>query len=204
MKKILAINAGSSSLKFQLFGMPKETVLAKGLVERIGMPGSSFSLVTDYAEEKFTYDIPDHREAVELLLNQLISLKVIQRYEEIDAIGHRVAHGGEYFDDAVVISNDTIAKIVEMSELAPLHNPANLVGIQAFTEYLPAIPRVAVFDTAFHQTMPEKSYMYSLPYEYYEKYGIRKYGFHGTSHQYVAERAADLMDRQLEIGRAHV
>ncbi len=198
MKKILAINAGSSSLKFQLFAMPEEEVLAKGQIERIGIEGSTFSLYTHNGEERLSYFIEDHREAVELLLNQLISLRVIRSYNEIDAIGHRVAHGGEYFSDAVVIDDDVIAKIVEMSELAPLHNPANLVGIQAFTDYLPDIPRVAVFDTAFHQTMPEKSYLYSLPYNYYEQYKIRKYGFHGTSHKYVAERAAKMLNRPLD------
>ncbi|HLQ96186.1 MAG TPA: acetate kinase [Pseudogracilibacillus sp.] len=198
MKKILAINAGSSSLKFQLFAMPEEVVLAKGLIERIGMTGSSFSLVSKSAEEKVTRNIKDHREAVDMLLKQLLSLKVIKGYNEIDAIGHRVAHGGEYFDDSALIDESVIEKIVEMSEFAPLHNPANLVGIQAFKEYLPDIPTVAVFDTAFHQTMPEKSFIYSMPYEYYTEYGIRKYGFHGTSHKYVAERAADLMDRPLD------
>src|SRR5699024_8198433 len=140
--------------------MPDEVVLAKGLMERIGMSGSSFKLVSKSAEEKITEDIKDHREAVEILLKQLISLNVIKDYKEIDAIGHRVAHGGEYFKDSAVIDEGVIEKIVEMYEFAPLHNPANLVGIQAFKEYLPDIPTVAVFDTAFHQTMPEKSYIY--------------------------------------------
>lgn len=198
MKNVLAINAGSSSLKFQLFSMPEEEVLAKGLIERIGMDESIFSLKTPHAKERLYRFIADHRGAVELLLDQLISLNVIRSYHEIDAIGHRVAHGGEYFDDAVLIDDDVIARVVEMSELAPLHNPANLVGIQAFTDYLPHIPRVAVFDTAFHQTMPEKSYLYSLPYHYYEQYKIRKYGFHGTSHKYVAERTAKMLKRPLD------
>ena len=139
-----------------------------------------------------------HAEGVELLLEQLIELNVINSIDEIEAVGHRVVHGGEYFSESVLIDDDVIAKIEEVSELAPLHNPPNLSGIRAFKEKLPDVPMVAVFDTAFHQTMPEESYIYSLPYEYYEKYGIRKYGFHGTSHKYVSERAAELLDRPLE------
>jgi acetate kinase len=198
MKKILAINAGSSSLKFQLFAMPMEEVLAKGLIERIGMEGSRFKLSASGSEEEIQLDIKDHRGAVELLLDQLIYLHVITSYDEIEAIGHRVAHGGEYFSDSALIDNDLVAKVVEMSEFAPLHNPANLVGIQAFRDYLPDIPAVAVFDTAFHQTMPESSYIYSLPYEYYSEFGIRKYGFHGTSHKYVTERAAEMLGRRYD------
>jgi len=198
MGKVLAINAGSSSLKFQLFEMPEERVLAKGLIERIGFSGSVFTIETDSVDETLTKDMSDHEEAVQLLLSQLLSSGVIKSYDEIEAVGHRVVHGGEYFRKSVLIDDDVIAKIEDVAELAPLHNPPNLTGIHAFKEALPNMPMVAVFDTAFHQTMPESSYIYSLPYEYYEKYGIRKYGFHGTSHKYVAERAAVLLDKPLD------
>lgn len=198
MSKIIAINAGSSSLKFQLFDMPSETVITKGLVERIGLDEAVFNI--SYNDEKQTdvTDIPDHGVAVKILLNKLIDLGVVKSFDEITGIGHRVVHGGEEFSDSVVITDEVLAKLDELSELAPLHNPANVVGIKAFKEILPNVPAVAVFDTAFHQTMPEKSYLYSLPYEYYEKYGIRKYGFHGTSHKYVSERAAELLGRPVE------
>src|SRR5699024_1490970 len=197
MGKILAINAGSSSLKFQLFEMPEETVLAKGLIDRIGFKKSVFMIETDSVEEKITRDMENHQEAVELLLEQLLQTCAIKSYDEIESVGHRVVHGGEYFSDSVLIDDEVIAKIEEVSELAPLHNPPNLTGIHAYKENLPNVPMVAVFDTAFHQTMPESSYIYSLPYEYYEKYGIRKYGFHGTSHKYVAERAAIMLNKPL-------
>lgn len=198
MGKVLAINAGSSSLKFQLFEMPEETVLAKGLMERIGFDGSEFTLEYNETEEVFKQDMHDHGEAVELLLKELLASLVIESLDEIIAVGHRVVHGGEHFSKSVKITDEVIDIIEGVSELAPLHNPPNLTGIRAFSEALPNVPMVAVFDTAFHQTMPEKSYIYSLPYEYYEKYGIRKYGFHGTSHKYVAEKAAELIGRPLE------
>lgn len=198
MKRVLAINAGSSSLKFQLFQMPAENVLAKGIIERIGSVGSVFTLKVDDEKEVIKKDIPDHGEAVKLLLSQLIASDVIKSYDEIDAVGHRVVHGGEFFSKSVLITDEIIEKIDTVSELAPLHNPPNLTGIHAFKEFLPNIPMVAVFDTAFHQTMPEESYVYSIPYEYYEKYGIRKYGFHGTSHKYVSQRAAEILGKPLE------
>lgn len=198
MSNVLAINAGSSSLKFQLIKMPEEIVAAIGLVERIGMNDSIFTIEVDGNKDKTVTDIPDHGVAVKMLLDSLISTGVIQSFEEINAVGHRVVHGGEYFSDSVLITDDVIAKIEETSELAPLHNPANLTGIHSFKEILPNVPMVAVFDTAFHQTMPKSSYLYSLPKEYYEDFGIRKYGFHGTSHKYVSERAAELMDVPLD------
>ncbi|RDW21553.1 acetate kinase [Oceanobacillus chungangensis] len=198
MSNVLAINAGSSSLKFQLIDMPEETVKAIGLVERIGLKDSVFKIEVDGKKEKMVGDIADHAVAVKKLLDALISTGVVASFDEIDAVGHRVVHGGEYFDDSVLITDDVIAKIVETSELAPLHNPANLTGIYAFQEILPDVPMVAVFDTAFHQTMPNTSYLYSLPKEYYDDFGIRKYGFHGTSHKYVSERAADLMGVPIE------
>ncbi|WP_073201392.1 acetate kinase [Gracilibacillus kekensis] len=207
MRKILAINAGSSSLKFQLIEMPEEKVLSKGLVERIGIADSVFTIEFGDKEEEETRDIADHAVAVKLLLDKLTSFGVIKSLDEIDGIGHRVVHGGEKFNDSVVITEQVIKEIEEVSELAPLHNPANLTGIRAFQEVLPNVPAVAVFDTAFHQTMPEQSYLYSLPYEYYQDYGIRKYGFHGTSHKYVAERASELMGlplKQLRLLSCHL
>ncbi|WP_078379405.1 acetate kinase [Sutcliffiella halmapala] len=198
MSKVIAINAGSSSLKFQLFEMPSEAVITKGLVERIGLNDAIFTISVNGEKVTEITDIPEHGVAVKLLLSKLIDLNIIQSFDEITGIGHRVVHGGEKFSDSVLITDEVLAQIEDLSELAPLHNPANIVGIKAFQEILPNIPAVAVFDTAFHQTMPEKSFLYSLPYEYYEDYGVRKYGFHGTSHKYVSERAAELLGRPVE------
>jgi len=193
LNKIMAINAGSSSLKFQLIHMPKEEVLAKGLIERIGLNDSVFTLEVNDNKDKQVEDIPDHEVAVKKLLQGLKSSGVIESINEIEAVGHRVVHGGEKFSDSVKITDEVIEVIEEVTELAPLHNPANLTGIRAFREILPDVPMVGVFDTAFHQTMPQSSYLYSLPYSYYENYGIRKYGFHGTSHKYVSQRASELL-----------
>lgn len=198
MSKIMAINAGSSSLKFQLFEMPSENVITKGLVERIGMKDSVFTI--SFKDEKVTetLNIHNHEVAVELLLEKLLQHKIISSYEEIDGVGHRVVHGGEVFSDSTLITDEVIAELDTLSELAPLHNPANITGIIAFRSILGDTPAVAVFDTAFHQTMPSSSYMYSLPYEYYEKYAVRRYGFHGTSHKYVSQRAAEMIGRPIE------
>jgi acetate kinase len=198
MSKIMAINAGSSSLKFQLLDMPAEDLITKGLVERIGMSQSIFTIEVNGEKVREEISIENHEVAVNMLLRKLLDLAIISSLDEIEGIGHRVVHGGEIFTDSELITEDTIQKIEEISELAPLHNPANLVGIKAFKEVLPNVPAVAVFDTAFHQTMPEQSFLYSLPYDYYKKYGIRKYGFHGTSHKYVSERVAELLNRPLE------
>lgn len=198
MAKIIAINAGSSSLKFQLFEMPSEGVITKGLIERIGLDDSVFNITANGEKIQEVLDIPNHEVAVSLLLDKLTTLGIIQSLDEIDGVGHRVVHGGELFNDSALITDQVLEQIEALSELAPLHNPANVTGIKAFQHALPNVPAVAVFDTAFHQTMPESSYLYSLPYEYYEKYGIRKYGFHGTSHKYVSERAADLLGRPIE------
>jgi acetate kinase len=201
MSKIIAINAGSSSLKFQLFEMPSEEVITKGLIERIGMADGVFNITVNDEKIKEVRDIPNHEDAVMLLLEKLTTLGIIETLDEIEGIGHRVVHGGEKFNDSVLITEQVMTIIEDLSELAPLHNPANITGIRAFQHVLPNVPAVAVFDTAFHQTMPESSYLYSLPYEYYEKYGIRKYGFHGTSHKYVSERAAELLGRPAEYLR---
>ncbi|WP_223590994.1 acetate kinase [Neobacillus bataviensis] len=198
MAKVIAINAGSSSLKFQLFEMPSENVITKGLIERIGLKDSIFNITVNGEKIQETNDIPDHEVAVKMLLDKLTTLGIIASLNEIEGIGHRVVHGGEEFNDSVLITEEVMEKIQELSDLAPLHNPANITGIQAFKRVLPDVPAVAVFDTAFHQTMPESSFLYSLPYEYYEKYGIRKYGFHGTSHKYVSQRAAELLGRPVE------
>ncbi|HBU89631.1 acetate kinase [Bacillus pumilus] len=198
MSKIIAINAGSSSLKFQLFDMPEETVLTKGLVERIGMDNSIFTISVDGEKKTEVTDIPDHAVAVKMLLEKLIEFNIIKDFNEIDGVGHRVVHGGEKFSDSVLLTDEVINDIDQLSELAPLHNPANVVGIKAFKQILPDVPAIAVFDTAFHQTMPEQSYLYSLPYDYYKNFGIRKYGFHGTSHKFVTERASELLGRPLE------
>ncbi|MFS0596774.1 acetate kinase [Peribacillus frigoritolerans] len=198
MSKVMAINAGSSSLKFQLFEMPSEKVITKGIVERIGLKNSAFTLIVEGENVSETVDIPNHEVAVGLLLKKLIDHRIIDSFEEIDGVGHRVVHGGEVFSDSVLITEDVIEEIEKLSELAPLHNPANITGIQAFRRILDDVPAVAVFDTAFHQTMAAGSYLYSLPLEYYEKYGIRKYGFHGTSHKYVSQRAAEMIGRPIE------
>lgn len=199
MSKTIAINAGSSTLKFQLFEMPSENVIAKGLFERIGMDDAIVDI--SYGnDEKYHQVMPinNHEVAVNFLLKQLLSLAIIGDYNEITGVGHRVVAGGEYFKDSVLIDDDVIAKIDELSDYAPLHNPANLTGIKAFRKILPNVTSVAVFDTAFHQTMPEVNYMYSIPYEWYEKYGARKYGAHGTSHRYVANRAAEIIGKPLK------
>ncbi|MDT2759797.1 acetate kinase [Enterococcus xiangfangensis] len=208
MSKTIAINAGSSSLKWQLYQMPEESVIAKGIVERIGLNDSIFTI--KYGDgQKFeqVLDIKDHEVAVQMLLDQLIDLKIIASFDEIAGVGHRVVAGGEYFKDSVLIDDDVLAKIEELSEFAPLHNPANAMGIKAFRHILPNIVSVAVFDTSFHATMPATNYLYSIPKEYYDKYAARKYGFHGTSHRYVSERAAELLGKPLEetkIITAHI
>lgn len=199
MSKTIAINAGSSTLKFQLFEMPSEDVIAKGVIERIGMDDAIVSI--KYGDsEKFNTTMPvkDHEVAVNFLLKQLLNLSIISDYNEITGVGHRVVAGGEYFKDSVVIDDDVIAKIDELADYAPLHNPANLAGIKTFRKLLPNVTSVAVFDTAFHQTMPEVNYMYSVPYEWYDKYGARKYGAHGTSHRYVSSRAAEMLGKPLK------
>jgi acetate kinase len=196
--KVMAINAGSSSLKFQLLEMPSETVLASGVVERIGLDDAVFSIKYGSEKSKDITDIPTHKVAVDMLLSKMIDLKILDSLDEIEALGHRVVHGGEKFSDSVIINDEVLAAIDEVSELAPLHNPANLTGIKAFMEALPNVKGVAVFDTAFHQTMQPLSYMYSVPYDWYTKYGVRKYGFHGTSHKYVSLRAAAMLGKKPE------
>jgi len=195
---ILVINCGSSSLKYQLINSDTEDVLAKGLVERIGIDGSCLTH-TPSGKDKVVIkeSIPDHNKAVKMVIDALVNGEygVIKSLDEIDAVGHRVVHGGEKFDKAVIITDEVMKDIEELSALAPLHNPANLIGINSCKENMPGKPQVAVFDTAFHQTMPAKAYMYGLPYEYYKKYKVRRYGFHGTSHDFVSKHAAELVGK---------
>ena len=197
---VFVINCGSSSLKYQLIDMTKETVMAKGLIERIGMDGSVLKhSPADKDTVEITPSIPDHKVAIQLVIDALIDENhgVIKKMSEINAVGHRVVHGGERFTDSMLITSDVIAGIEACCEIAPLHNPPNLHGIHACMELMPEVPQVAVFDTAFHQTMPKTAFLYGLPYEMYVKYGLRRYGFHGTSHRYVAQKAAEMMGEHM-------
>ncbi len=194
---IIVLNCGSSSIKYQLFDMPSKKVLVKGLVEKIGLKGSAIKLQRDGEKDvKLTGEILDHQQGIEFLLGILISEEygVLKSLNEINAVGHRVVHGGEEFSGSVMITPEVINALEKSTELAPLHNPPNLKGIYAMTALLPDIPQVGVFDTAFHQTMPEHVYLYAIPYILYEKYRIRRYGFHGTSHKYVSVRACELLN----------
>lgn len=206
--KILVINAGSSSIKYQLIDMATEKVIAKGMCDRIGIAGGNFKLKADGREDyKLDIQMANHKEAVKLVLDTLVSPEhgVIASLSEISAVGHRVLHGGEKFSGSVIVDEKVIAAIEECCELGPLHNPHNLTGIRACEAMMPGVPQVAVFDTGFHQTMPDYAYMYALPYEYYEKYRIRRYGFHGTSHRYVSLRAAEMLGRgDLKIVTCHL
>ncbi len=196
---VLVINCGSSSLKYQLINSDSEAVLAKGLCERIGIDGRLTYQKAGCDKEVTEAAMPTHKEAIQMVLDALVNDKTgaIKDLSEVNAVGHRVVHGGEKFASSVVIDADVLKAIEECNDLAPLHNPANLIGINACMELMPGVPMVAVFDTAFHQTMPEKAYLYGLPYEYYEKYGVRRYGFHGTSHSFVSKHAAEFMGLDL-------
>ena len=197
---ILVLNCGSSSLKFQLIDSETENVLAKGICERIGIDGKISYTPYNGKKETAFKDMPTHTEAIGYVLEALMNEKtgVIKSLSEVGAVGHRVVHGGEKFTSSAIINEEVKAAIEDCNDLAPLHNPANLIGINACEKLMPGVPMVAVFDTAFHQTMPAKAYMYGLPYEYYEKYKLRRYGFHGTSHSYVSKRAAEILNRPYE------
>ena len=192
MSKIIAVNAGSSSLKFQLFEMPAEKVLVSGVIEKIGLEKSIVTVKHDGQKKVSEPVLPTHKEAVQVLLNTLLEEKIVKDLKEIDGVGHRVVHGGENFAQSVVITEEVAKTIEELSDLAPLHNPANLIGYKAFKEALPNVGHVAVFDTAFHQTMKPDRFVYPLPYEYYQDFKVRRYGFHGTSHLYVSQRVREL------------
>ena len=200
--KVLVLNCGSSSLKYQLIDMSNEAVLCVGLVERIGIDGSILKQEKDGVEGKYIVEQPmkNHEDAIKLVLDAVLDPTYggVKEMNEIEAVGHRVVHGGEKFASSVVITEDVENAIKECIDLAPLHNPANIMGIDACKAILPGIPMVAVFDTAFHQTMPKKSYLYGLPHDLYTKYGVRRYGFHGTSHKYVSQRAAAMLGKNIE------
>ncbi len=209
--KILVINAGSSSLKYQLIDMDNEQVMAKGLCERIGIEGSNLQHTNVAKNEKTKIEKPmkDHGDAIQMVIDALVNEKigVIKSMDEIGAVGHRVVHGGEEFAGSCVITEAVMKALEKCTPLAPLHNPPNIIGIKACQKIMPNTPMVGVFDTAFHQTMPPKAYMYALPYEYYKNYGIRKYGFHGTSHKYVAQEAAKFLGKapeELKIVTCHL
>lgn len=199
--KVLVVNCGSSSIKYQVFDMTNEAVLAKGLVDRVGIPGTTLKHEpTGKDEVVIKRDLPDHTEGMKLVLEVLVNAEygVIQNMSDIGAVGHRVVHGGESFADSVVIDDKVKQVVRECFDIAPLHNPPNLMGIEACQELMPNVPHVAVFDTAFHQTMKAENFMYALPYEVYEKYKVRRYGFHGTSHYYVSHRAAEMLGKPFE------
>ena len=198
MAKIMAVNAGSSSIKFQLLEMPAETVIASGVMERIGLEEGIFTLKYSGKKEETHPVLPTHAEGVQLLLHTLEMKGIVHDLKEISGVGHRVVQGGEYFKDSCLVDEKVIEKIHELADLAPLHNPAHIIGIQAFQKALPEVPQVVVLDTVFHETMPEEAFMYAIPYEWYEKYGVRKYGAHGTSHKYVSERCAELLHKPLK------
>ena len=194
--KILAINSGSSSLKFSLFNMDDESIVTSGLFERIGIDGSNYTIKYNGEEIKEELITDSHVEAAKILLDKLITLNIISSYDEIGCVGHRILHGKDVFDKSIIIDDDVLNKLEELIDLGPLHMKANVGGVRAFMEVLPNTPMVAVFDTAFHQTMDKVSYMYPVPYGWYEKYGIRKYGFHGISHKYVCEEAKKILNKE--------
>ncbi|PAB58885.1 acetate/propionate family kinase [Anaeromicrobium sediminis] len=200
--KVLVINCGSSSLKYQLINMENQEVLGKGLVERIGIEGSVLKHEAKGVEGKVVIEqeMKDHKVALGLVLDALVDEKhgAVKELSEISAVGHRVVHGGEKFNGSVIITDEVMAAMEECVELAPLHNPANIMGINAIKELMPEVPNVGVFDTAFHQTMPKEAYLYALPYELYEEHGVRRYGFHGTSHRYVSERVSAMLGKDLK------
>ncbi|KRN98650.1 acetate/propionate family kinase [Companilactobacillus kimchiensis] len=197
MSKIMAVNSGSSTLKWKLYTVPDEKVIAKGMVDRLGLSDSVFEVEFDGKKISEMGDIPDHTTAVNKMLDKLIDLKIIESYDEITGVGHRVVAGGSIFKDSAVVTPRVVQQIRNLSEFAPLHNPGQAAGIEAFEKILPDVPQVAVFDTSFHQTMDPVNYLYSIPYEYYEKYGVRKFGAHGTSHRYVSQAAADFLHKPL-------
>ncbi|HHW79558.1 MAG TPA: acetate kinase [Acholeplasmataceae bacterium] len=205
MKKIISINAGSSSLKFQLLTMPEEKVIASGLIERIGLKDSAFTIKFNGEKKVKEQPIKDHAIAADLLLDALLELGIIKSADEIDGVGHRVVQGGETFKDSAVIDDKVVEEIEDLIPLAPLHNPANVTGIKAFRKAMPNVLHIAVFDTTFHQTMEPDAFLYATPYEWYEKYGVRKYGFHGTSHQYVSQKANELLENdQAKVIVCHI
>ena len=198
MSKIISVNAGSSSLKFQLFEMPTEEVLTSGIIEKIGFEDAIFTIKVNGEKVKKVLPILDHTKAVALLLEALVEHKIVNSLDEITGAGHRAVHGGEIFTESVAVNDEVVEKFSSLNDLAPLHNPAGLIGYNAFKENLPNCKHVFVFDTAFHSTMPRESYMYALPRKYYDEYKVRRYGFHGTSHMYVSQRCAEVMGKDIK------
>ena len=194
--KYLCVNAGSSSLKFQLFEMPEEKVIISGYIEKIGFEDSFWNTKINGEKIKGAKFLKNHSEAVAVMLDELLKHKAVESLDEIKGVGHRVLHGGEKYSDSVLIDDTVVQDIKDLTKLGPLHHPGNLAGIEAMKEALPGVPNVAVFDTAFHQTMPQVNYMYPVPYEWYEKYGVRKYGFHGSSHKYITETMQKILKKK--------
>lgn len=194
--KILCVNAGSSSLKFQLYEMPEEKVLISGYIEKIGQPDCFWNVKVNGEKIKNARYLENHTEAVKVLIEELFNHKVVESLEEIKGVGHRVLHGGEKYSDSVIITDEVIENIVSLTKLGPLHHPGNLAGINAMKEAMPEVPMVAVYDTAFHQTMPDYNYIYPVPYSWYKDYGVRKYGFHGTSHKYITETMKEKLNKE--------
>lgn len=202
--KILSVNAGSSSLKFTMFELPECKVIIGGTFEKIGIDGSFYTIKYNGNKDKKEVQMKDHTAAVKILLDELINYGVIKSYDEIDGVGHRLVHGGDKYTSSIIIDEDVEKTVEELIPLAPLHNSANLVGVRSFKEVLPNTPMVAVWDTAFHQTMKEEEFLYAVPYSWYEKYGVRKYGFHGTSHRYISETMKELYGENTKIISCHI
>lgn len=205
MSKVFAVNAGSSSLKFKLFQLPEEKVLTDGVVERIGLEEGICTIRVDGEKISTHLPIKDHQQAVDLLLKALIKYKIVEKLEEIDACGHRVLHGGEKYSDSAIVTSEVLQDILDMKDLGPLHMPANYTGIEAFSKALPNVKHVAVYDTSFHLSMEKSTFLYALPLEYYEKYHVRRYGFHGTSHKYIAQTYSEIVgDKNKNIISLHL
>ncbi len=202
--KILSVNAGSSSLKFTLIELPEEKVIISGTFEKIGLPDSFYTIKYNGNKDRKEVLLNDHTDAVKYLLDELINYKVINSYDDIDGVGHRLVHGGDKYTESVIIDDDVLDTVEKLVPLAPLHNPANLVGVRSFKEVLPNTPMVAVFDTAFHQTMDKEEFLYAVPYEWYERYGVRRYGFHGTSHRFICEKMYDMLGENKKIINCHI
>lgn len=202
--KILSVNAGSSSLKFTMLELPEEKVIINGTFEKIGIEGSFYTIKYNGNKDRKEVALENHTDAVKILLDELINYKVIKSYDEIDGVGHRLVHGGDKYTESVLINDDVLKTVEKLIPLAPLHNPANLIGVRSFMEVLPNTPMVAVFDTAFHQTMKEEEYLYAVPYEWYERYGVRRYGFHGTSHRFIANKMREILGEDKKIISCHI